>query len=85
MTWTTFFLPPFEIRKLGNETLQHKLQTHQQCRKTTRKQCPHCKKTQTHNTKEKRLPQDWCHRNLHKPTVNMATVTLGKMEEFTED
>ncbi|GHT46517.1 hypothetical protein FACS189454_07790 [Planctomycetales bacterium] len=30
------------------------------------------------------MPEDWCNRNLPKPTVNMAIATLGKIEEFTE-
>ncbi|MDR3108759.1 MAG: hypothetical protein LBU65_03605 [Planctomycetaceae bacterium] len=31
------------------------------------------------------LPQDWCHRNLPKSTVNMAIATLDKIDDFTED
>ncbi|MDR3108784.1 MAG: hypothetical protein LBU65_03730, partial [Planctomycetaceae bacterium] len=54
------------IRKLGNETLQHTSRTYQQHRKQPEsKQCPHCKKTQVHDTKEKTVTTSNGHFRVH--------------------
>jgi hypothetical protein len=55
------------IRNLGNETLQHKLQERINSveKQPEAKQCPHCKKTQVHNKKEKTFTSSNGHFQVH--------------------